>query len=341
MYKSGAERVSSSESSLRQRLRGKFLKFGISFLDAATRGISPNDLILLGAPTGIGKTELCVQIALANIEDGKRVHFIALEADQDEIERRLLYALIVRQFFDDPNRPKLDGRINMADWMKGTFDLDLAGYEKIAVEYLSKTLKDLFTFYKTDTFDTNDLIREVMSAAVDDTDLIIIDHVHFFDWEQDNDNRAIKEIAKTARKVSQISGKPILLVAHLRKRDRHNKELVPGVDEFHGSSDLTKIATKVITLAKGPKDSAGKDVTYFRICKNRIDGSITRYVGRLLFNFKTRQYDEKIKLSEVGDEFKELLEYPWWAREIRDNAGSGLGGPVLRVPAAKPFGIND
>lgn len=338
MFKPASERTV-TESEYRKKIRGGFLRFGISFLDAATRGISPHDLILIGAPTGVGKTELCVQIALANVEDGRRVHFIALEADKDEIERRLLYALITKQFYDDKDRPTLSAKLNMADWMKGTYEgvTKLEEYETIAADYLSKTLKNLYTFYKSESFGIKEL-RETIYSVAKKTDLIIIDHVHYFDWDDDNDNRAIKEIAKAAREVSQVSQRPIILVAHLRKRDRYNKDMAPGVDEFHGSSDLTKIATKVITVSKAPKedliDDQGCDPTFFRICKNRMDGSVTRYIARMLFDYKTRTYHEKIRISELGESFQELSIYPYWAKDLRDNSIKKLDQPRK----ANPFG---
>lgn len=335
MFKSGDHRLA-ADKKWRESIYGKFLRFGISYLDVATRGIAPNDLILLGAPTGVGKTELCVQVALANIEDGRRVHFIALEADQGEIERRLLWALITKQFFDDTNRPNLALRLNMADWLKGEFvGTKIEEYEKIGIDYLSKALKNLFSFYKLKEFGVDELRQNVFAVA-DETDLVIIDHVHYFDWDDDNDNRAIKIIAKAARNISLLSRKPIILVAHLRKRDRNNRDMAPGVDEFHGSSDLTKIATKVITVARAPKhdliDDQGKEPTFFRICKSRIDGSITRYVARMLFDYKTKTYDTKFRLSENGEEFTEVQEYPFWAKDFRDTSIKRLDPPKARVP---------
>ncbi|HND85068.1 MAG TPA: DnaB-like helicase C-terminal domain-containing protein, partial [Pseudobdellovibrionaceae bacterium] len=44
--------------------RGRnLIPFGISFLDGALDGILPNDLILIGAATGAGKTTLATQLA--------------------------------------------------------------------------------------------------------------------------------------------------------------------------------------------------------------------------------------------------------------------------------------
>lgn len=335
MFKEASLRLDEEQAD-RLSIRKRVMKFGVSYLDQAMVAILPSDLVLLGAPTGIGKTELCVHMALANIEVGKRVHFIALEAEKAEIERRMLYQLIARQFYDDPNRPKLNGNLNMTNWLLGLFDEEFQGYEAFAKKYLMQTLKGLFTFYKTQKFGIDDLIFNVMAVA-SETDMIIIDHLHFFDWEDLNDNRAIKEIAKAIRDVVQVLNKPIILVAHLRKRDRNNSDLAPGIDEFHGSSDLTKIATKVITIARGPKDESGKDVTYFRICKNRVDGSITRYIGRVLYDFRQRRYDERFRISELGDKFRELDVYPDWAKELRDYSGQRVGVPSAHVAQRKPY----
>ena len=63
--------------------------FGIKYLDAALHGIKPNDLILIGASSGAGKTELCTHIAKTNAKLGKRVRYIALEAEKNEIETTL------------------------------------------------------------------------------------------------------------------------------------------------------------------------------------------------------------------------------------------------------------
>jgi replicative DNA helicase len=70
------------------------LTFGVQFLDEAVGGIYSNDLVLYGAKTGIGKTQLATITAMANAANGKRVHFFALEAEQHEIERRIKYQIL-------------------------------------------------------------------------------------------------------------------------------------------------------------------------------------------------------------------------------------------------------
>lgn len=279
-----------SELLARSTLPTNVLRFGVDYLDDAMRGIFPDDVVLLGAPSGAGKTQLCCNIAYANLLDGKRVHYIALEASEFEIERRLKYPMVLERFLSDPDRPKLAERITYPEWLMGKYVNELKKYEDESAKTFEKSFSSLNLHYKQEKFDIKKLIDSILYCA-DDTDLILIDHVHYFDFDDDNENRAIKEIAKTVRSLAIENQKPIILVAHLRKRDRYNDELVPGLDEFHGSSDLYKIATKVVTVSPGQPTDDGLYETFFRIPKNRIDGGVTRFIGRELFSPKRGSYE--------------------------------------------------
>lgn len=308
------------EYNQRKLMPKKIMSFGVDFLDDALRGILPDDLILLGAPSGAGKTQLCCNIAYANLLDGKKVHYIALEASQYEIERRLKYPLLAERYYADPNRIKLETKLNFTDWMIGAYGDQLSIYEDEVADYFHKAYDNLYLYYKDQIFNTETLIESVLYCS-SDTDLILIDHVHYFDFDDTNENRAIKEIAKTVRTLAIDEQKPIILVAHLRKRDRGNEELVSGLDEFHGSSDLYKIATRVITIAPGGKSPDGNFETYFRIPKNRLDGGVTRFIAKEFYNPKKGSYERsKYQIGSSNQNRKtgfssiEQTDFPEWAR---------------------------
>lgn len=320
----GAGKASNAEFESRYSPKLNKLCFGIPFLDDALRGIMPDDLILIGAPSGLGKTQLCVNIAKANLVNGHKVHYIALEASQFEIERRIKYPMVVEAFFADRSRPILDQKINFPDWLLGRWRRELLPYELEVNQKFAENFKNLFLYYKQDRFGLPELIESVLSCS-SETDLIIIDHVHYFDFDDDNENRALKEIAKTVRMLALEESKPIILVAHLRKRDRYNDELVAGLDEFHGSSDLCKIATKVITFTAGKQTTDGNYETFFRLPKNRVDGSVQRFIGRSLFNPRRGGYEPEYKIGWSNQSRKEGFAeiersiLPLWA------AGKNLG----------------
>jgi len=295
MFESSSQKFF-DERKHRKDLHTKMLKFGVSFIDDSLLGILPDDFVLVGAPSGVGKTQFCVNLALANVAAEKRVHFFALEASEFEIERRLKWQIIAGNFYGDPNRPRLGKPLQFDEWEVGMYEGLLDPYEDWAQEYCAKAYANLFTFYKSENFDVNKLI-EYVNYVADDTDLIIIDHVHYFDWDDQNDNRAIKEIAKAARKLNRDHQKPIVLVAHLRKRDKKNEELAAGLDEFHGSSDLTKIATKVISIAGGGPSPCGGLLTYMRTAKNRHSGSSSRYLAQIVYDERKGGYGRQYKLG--------------------------------------------
>ena len=125
------------EASGRKNLRDGILSFGVQYLDDAMLGILKNDLILVGAASGGGKTQFCCNVALANVAKGKKVHYIALEAEDLEIERRIKYQLFARSFFSDPNRPKIP--ISFQQWMVGDFLELCVEYEAMAAkEFMEK-----------------------------------------------------------------------------------------------------------------------------------------------------------------------------------------------------------
>lgn len=335
MFKSaGASSLAERED--RANIGKNQLCFGIEFLDDALCGILWDDLILLGAPSGLGKTQLCCNIALANLEHGKKVHYIALEASRHEIERRLKFPLVLERFLADPSRPSVQEKINYTGWLLGHYDAILEPYNAAADEFFEQAFRDLYLLYKPDKFGVSELIEAVLYCSAD-TDLIIIDHVHFFDFDDDNENRAMKQIAKTVRMLALEEQKPIVLVAHLRKRDKQNEELVAGLDEFHGSSDLYKIATKVITFSAGRITTEGSYETFFRIPKNRLDGGVTRFIGKEFFSPRKGGYEKgKYQIGWAGRPRKEgfaevdpsLL--PSWAK--RKSSGGSNPDSVPQGP---------
>ncbi|MDX2244314.1 MAG: DnaB-like helicase C-terminal domain-containing protein [Leptolyngbyaceae cyanobacterium bins.302] len=308
----------------RRNLNPKCLSFGVDFLDEALGGIFSNDLILYGAKTGMGKTALAALTAVANAAAGKQVHFFALEAEPNEIERRMKYQILAEMFFKVLRKDFPSIHLNYMDWHYGKFEDQLGKFEE-EIELLMESLfPNLWTFYRTGEFTPLDFEKQFL-AIKDQTDLTIIDHLHFFDMEDENENRALKYTVKKIRDLAIISGKPIVMVAHMRKSDRKLKQIVPGLDEFHGSSDIAKIATKAITIAPCPTEEGcgNRWPTYLRAAKCRVDGSRTKYVGLVGFNADLNKYEPNYylgKLNPAEDEFKpidSINDLPYWAKSAR------------------------
>jgi replicative DNA helicase len=320
------ERFSARVASERtQRLENAkdVLPFGVKFLDAALGGIVKSDVVLIGAKTGIGKTELSRYIAMYNAARGKRVHFLALEAEINEIEQRTKYTVLADMVYRDKSiDPMQRLQLNYMDWYLGRLDDLTKRHEQAVDKILAEQLTTLHTLYRVRDFTVNELERKFDEIA-QETDLVVIDHLHYIDTPDPNENRGYKVIIKRVRDLALNLGKPVIVVAHLRKSDRARPTLVPETDDFHGTSDVPKMATKAIMLAPArDRPSGARHIwnTYIAPVKCRIEGSRTRYVAVVPFDATTNSYQDSFVLGQMvkgGTEFEPLPDeqLPAWARQ--------------------------
>jgi hypothetical protein len=311
---------------------GKHIAFGTRFLDEALGGIFLDDCVLIGGKSGKGKTQTALGIATHNAAAKRRVHYIALEAGNRELGRRIKYPLIAKAAWDDRIRNgDLSRRLNYLDWFKGSLDAELGRYEMLAEQAIAETLATLFVRYKAGaSFDAATLDRTIRECGDDGTDLVILDHVHFVDIADSvNENRGLKQIMQCVRNAQDAIRKPVILVAHIRKADRKQKQLVPDLDDFHGSSDAVKIATKAVMLAPAfdqpqPVGIDGQQQrhlapTYIDPGKCRADGSRTRFCALVDFNFRTGRYESDYTLGRLESGREKFIfckdeEKPEWAK---------------------------
>ena len=299
------------------------LSFGVRFLDEAFRKILPNDLILIGAQSGAGKTELAKIIAQHNASQGKQVYGFFLEAEEGEVERRIKFGMLAEKWrAANPNAER--GVVNYADWRHGELEQLLAPWEAEVEAEFAERYSTLHTYYRMATdFGIKELEREIL-AVKDTAELIVLDHIHYVDLDGDEraENAAMKRLVKKLRHLSLALNIPIVCVAHLNKAAEAT--LVPGQKDYHGSSDIVKIATKAIMLARASGVSttdpnATDSPTFVRIVKTRIDsGGLLTHTALCFFDVETSSYRPDYALGKLNlncTKWKPLEErWPRWAR---------------------------
>jgi hypothetical protein len=304
-----------------QKNIGTPLTFGNSFLDAATGGIFPDDLVIVTARTGGGKTELVSQIAQINSEKKINVHFFALEAHKGEIESRIFFRLLSQAFFtqhfwrQEPQTP------NYQDWLQGKQSDILDKFIPEVSEEFKNRFSTLHTYYRHGPF-TFETFEAQLARIWDKTDLLVIDHLHYFDLDSDNENKAITETVKQIRDATSFYRKPVVLVVQLRKADYRNTFPVPALEEIHGSSNISKIATKILATAPARLDNIQGSPhvfpTFFRVLKNRTDGSRCKYTAVCGFDIQKNMYTNNFSLGEFDKDHDyntiDRSLYPQWAR---------------------------
>lgn len=310
----------------------KLLKYGTGYLDDTLGAIIPNDLIVVGAQTGAGKTQLATSVALENASiggvDGLGVptHYFALEAEENEIERRIKYGLISAEYYRDgvENKPY----ICYLDWRMGKNDSIYLPLEEKLEPLFRESVKNLNTLYRTSgSFDLASLERHLLDV-VTESRLIVIDHLHYIDTEGDDENKAYKRVVKLVRDIVLHYSVPVMLIAHLRKKQggRNQHTVMPVIDDFHGTSDVPKIATTCIMMAPAFDHASAHPwqyPTYIGAVKSRLDGSRTRYAGLVNFDARTSRYEQSYRLAKMsellnGGSFEDLMgnQVPRWANPI-------------------------
>lgn len=315
-FKSISEQI---EIERKHRLSNKSgIKFGIRFLDLALSGINNSDVVVLSGRTGCGKTELALNIALENIKNNKKVHYFALEAFTGEIVSRIKYRLLAERF----RELKVKIELNYCDFVNG--ELDITKYEFLIDEKLKSNYENLKVFYREKETTIKDIESQVLAIQAQ-TDLIIIDHIHYIDFDDNDELRAFKRIMKELNDLAKLLHKPIVLVAHIRKLPVGiKKQLAPDLEEIHGTGDITKIATKVISFssAYGVKEFGLPSIrpTFFRILKSRYGSKSTEDIIAIqTFDTTKNEYDQTVYLGRLdisGQKWTEIQvqNYPKWMK---------------------------
>lgn len=269
---------------------------GISFLDDAVGALVPPELVLTGAYTGAGKTQLVMSIAAAAARAGRRVFMIAIEADDDEIENRIVFRETQRLAFAAGLGP-----MTYRDWYRNKV-AGVEGYTDQATAMLEAEYESLLVHYGRVT---PEYLREIVLAEKGRSDLIIVDHLHYVESDDVNELRAQRDMMRMLRVVTTEVGIPIVAVAHLRKKALQGKytSIMPDTDDFMGSSEIAKISTGAIMLARAPRtdiDPSYHLPTYMSFAKERRNGA-TGYVARIAYDLRLGDYAPTYTLGVIAD----------------------------------------
>lgn len=326
MFKTGLDRLRELNEE-KNRLPDPIL-YGIPFLDDTTGGIYPDSLIIVTAKTGFGKTELLSNVVQNAATAGKRVHMFALEAHRGELEARIKFRSLATAFYMCTRPDERTTLPNYQDWRQGRQDGLLAKYEPEVDREIEPFFRNFQTFYTEESF-TIETFETQMHKLNGKTDLVILDHLHYMDLDGHNENVEFKRMVKQIKNIVSFWRKPVVCAAQLRKIDKGTAGLLPELDDIHGSSDIVKIATHVIGIAPAydQQESFSKNMfpTYFKMLKNRMDGSRTHFVGLCGYDISKNKYSRVYqvgKLSRDGSELVKLKQedYPQWARTAKIKA---------------------
>jgi replicative DNA helicase len=304
----------------RDRLVSGRIPFGNAFLDDALGGLYPDDLVVLGAAPGVGKTALVVSATLAALKHGvSDVRLFALEATPGEVAARIAFEELSKL---SPSS------LDFADFWRGRTRQQEDEHWGSVVKSLSPLLSRLHTLYKGRGDFTNATLSNHL-AGIDGAGLVACDHIHVVDSVDGAENSTQRRTVGLLRDLALDKNIPVLAASHIRKSQAgESRRLVPGMDDLLGSKHIAGVATVIVTVAPdrtGDRPQRHLFPTYFSVEKDRR-GRASPLIARMHYNKYTGTYQDtyvlgRAKWGASGQEFDPVPEkyLPAWAvRETRN-----------------------
>jgi replicative DNA helicase len=298
------------------------LKFGVSFLDDCFLGIRKTDLIAIGAESGTGKTQLGTMIASNVAAKGKRVHYFALEAYKREIELRIVYQIAAEKYFSDPERIHFPVAFHLFE--NNLINKHFKPYAVYGAETAEKIYSGNLNIIHRGVagYNINHFVEEFDRLSLE-SDLIILDHIGYFDEVGNSGERkSLSLAAKKTNEMVNLYEVPVIMITHLNRPLRGSEALVPDLHSVHGSSDIAKESSKVAFIGRDRTDKKNNEwifPTYIYPAKFRGFGAIDNYVGCIDYDIRKNQYSDSyvVGLLNRGKTGMTYLQYerkPWWAK---------------------------
>lgn len=309
-----------NEADIRKNVeKDKLCTFGIKPLDDALICMARNELVVIGADSGVGKSEMCLQIARTNIKKGKKVALYYLEGGYEEAIQRMKWANIAEEYYKNYSHKGID--MDYKKWILNLIEdkdkvLDIIEskvwddykeqYKNNLMFYSAKGGLDIEKFLSS-LLEFHKLVRIKEEGPFNtegklDVDLVIIDHLQYFSlMKAESELFEITEILRAVKNITEHFKVPVVLISHLRKKTKDRG--LPDQQDFYGSSNIPKIASTAITIASATeKDNLrlGLYPTYIRVVKSRI-GIRSNYAFLINFNLAKRSYENRYEISRLDN----------------------------------------
>ena len=219
---------------------------GIFDLDKLTCGLHNQELTIIGARPGMGKTTLTLQIA-QSIAKEKNVVFVSLEMSQTQ----LIQKMIAKQSIVNSYKMRL-GTLEEGDW------------EKIA--RASVQLSELNLTINTRVRTIQDI--EVMAKRFknkDQLDLLIIDYIQLLK-SQGKFNLREQEVAEISRRLKLLSLEINIPIIALCQLNRNANTGEPTLADLRESGSLEQDADNIIFIYKENEEDS---ITTLKLAKQR------------------------------------------------------------------------
>jgi replicative DNA helicase len=258
-------------------------------LNKYTLGWSPQQLITVGARTGIGKSVFAVMALVAAARAGKSVLFFSLEMSHDSIIDRIVACMSgVSQ-----NRLKR-GKLTPED--------------RVLVEEAYNELCRMKIMIDTDPKATVDSIRSKAfnrAQSPDGLDMVILDYLQLvtpvgrFGTRQE----AVADLSRSMKLTAKTLGVPIMILVQLNNKDDEEEGKLPTLDNIRESRSIAMDSDVVVLLHRDLPQDDTTPHTLVVLAKNR-DGEANKII-RCHTNLECSIFREIKREKEIDERLTE------------------------------------
>jgi twinkle protein len=256
-------------------------------LNKLTHGLRKGELITLTAGSGVGKSQVCREIAYHLIKQGETVGYVALEENVKRTALGLMGLAI-----DKPLHLSKEG-VSNAD-LKSAFSNTVGSGRVYLYDHFGSMLA------------TNLLDKIRYLAKGCDVGWVVLDHLSIVvSGIDDGDERKTIDVLMTQlRSLVEETGIGLILVSHLRRPEGNRgweEGLTTSLNALRGSASIAQLSDSVIGLERNQQDQEAANQVTVRVLKNRFSGE-TGIATTLFYDKDTGRLSEH---EFAKDEFEE------------------------------------
>lgn len=241
-------------------------------LTATIGGIRKGEITTVTAGSGIGKSQICREIACDLIvKQNQRVGYIALEESTKRTALGLMGVYL--------DRPLHLGKEGVSeDELKTAFTATVGSGR-------------VFLYDHFGSLDSDNLVSRIRYLARGcDCGWIILDHISIAvsGIADGDERRIIDNLMTNLRSLVQETGVGMILVSHLKRPEgkAHEEGAHTSLAQLRGSAAIAQLSDTVIGVERDQQDESKKHISTLRVLKCRWNGQ-TGVAGELAYDTKT------------------------------------------------------
>lgn len=226
----------------RSRPKESGISFGLNSLDAFTGGMRVGEVVVVGARSGVGKSSLMIQAAVANCRSGVPVHLFSLEMTRAQVIHRILAILsgVPYRLVDNPSRAN---------------DAEMARIREASSEVAEWPLR----IHDKSEMHIDQIVGLArLSIRRYGTRLVVVDYAQNVKSEGRDERTRVSDTSRSLTRMIKHEPASLMLLSQLRKVDREHYGKAPVIADLRETGQLENDAHLVLLLHRGWNESESR-----------------------------------------------------------------------------------